>query len=252
MRLVGSVLAVSATIIIFPRTLKAAPPRPNGIGKPGHRSCYFASWALYRQEDIMYSLNDVPGDLCTHLVYEGYSLISKRTWGIKPLEPWYEVTSNAYEKFLTLQKKHPHLKSLFSVGGWDQRSLLPQMLSAKVHRDAFINSTVEFLKEYGLDGLDIDWEFPAEGGPEGTSQAHINNFLTLIRELRAAFDTAGKDWELTAAVTISQDIVNGGRHLNQICDLVDSVTSVANGVRGYWDGFARGETNVPGITCQNF
>ncbi|XP_064101617.1 endochitinase-like [Macrobrachium nipponense] len=251
MRLIPSVLAV-ATILIFPATSKAAPPRPNGIGKPGHRSCYFASWALYRQEEIKYSLQDVPGDLCTHLVYGGYSLISRRTWGIKPLEQWYEVSSNAYEKFLTLQEKFPHLKSLFSVGGWDQRSLLPRMLSAKEHRDAFINSTVEFLKEYGLDGLDVDWVFPAEGGPAGTSQANINNFLTLLRELRAAFDAVGKDWDITAAVTISQDIVDGGRHMMEICDLVDSVTAVANGLRGYWDGYAQDETNVAGITCQNF
>jgi chitinase len=38
------------------------------------------------------------------------------------------------------------------------------MVSEKSTRQSFINHAIKFLRGYGFDGVDIDWEFPADRG----------------------------------------------------------------------------------------
>ena len=44
------------------------------------------------------------------------------------------------------------------------------------------------MSQYGFQGVDIDWEYPA--APErGGKRADLQNFVSLIKEMRAAFGT---------------------------------------------------------------
>ena len=81
-----------------------------------------------------------------------------------------------------------------AVGGWGWDSQFEEMASKPDTRAAFVTNLQRFIHDFDLDGADIDWEYP---DPGQSSQ----NFLVLIRELRAALP--GK--VLTAAVVSHGD-----------------------------------------------
>lgn len=85
------------------------------------------------------------------------------------LKGWIEEMFNVVdgERFLRalvdLKKKKPSLKVILSIGGWDSDGFC-YMAKTQSGRDEFAESCVQLVREYGLDGIDIDWEFPENGG----------------------------------------------------------------------------------------
>ena len=88
-----------------------------------------------------------------------------------------------------LKQQNPSLEVLISVGGWLWSGHFSDMALTHESRARFIDSAVAFIDQYKLDGLDIDWEFPAQIGagnrfrPEDTQ-----NYTLLLQELRKRFD----------------------------------------------------------------
>ena len=88
-----------------------------------------------------------------------------------------------------LKARNPDLKLLVSVGGWGAKNFTDAALTDST-RSVFAESAVEMVKRYGLDGVDIDWEFPGQavGGIEARP-ADTRNFTLLLRELRTRLDS---------------------------------------------------------------
>ena len=102
------------------------------------------------------------------------------------------------EKISDLRKQNPQLKVLLSVGGWGARGFSGAAASPE-SRAIFIRSAQEVIKRYGLDGIDLDWEYPINGawGLVDAAEADRDNFTALLNELRQAL---GKEKLLTIAV----------------------------------------------------
>jgi len=85
------------------------------------------------------------------------------------------------------------VKVLISVGGWMNGDPSPfvNLSGNGTARANFVNNLVNFVNQYGLDGVDIDWEAP--------TSATAGSFNNLMNDLANAMHSRGK--LLTAAVT---------------------------------------------------
>ncbi|XLR70111.1 hypothetical protein S83_020783 [Arachis hypogaea] len=60
-----------------------------------------------------------------------------------------------------LSNRNPPVKTILSIGGGASNATLFSLMASTVKsRAAFINSTIQVARQYGFDGLDLDWEFP--------------------------------------------------------------------------------------------
>jgi chitinase len=87
-----------------------------------------------------------------------------------------------------LKQQNPSLTVLVSVGGWLWSDKFSDVSLTLKSRQVFIESVMEFLGQYHLDGLDIDWEYPGMPGAGHKFRSEDKeNFALLLRELQARF-----------------------------------------------------------------
>jgi chitinase len=90
----------------------------------------------------------------------------------------------------SLKQQNPDLTVLVSVGGWLWSTNFSDVALTPRSRAVFIQSVMEFLAQYKLDGLDIDWEYPGmPGAGHPFRSVDKQNFTLLLKELRARFTT---------------------------------------------------------------
>jgi chitinase len=134
------------------------------------------------------------------------------------------VDSAAPIQGLSALKKHnPHLRVLLSVGGW-QAEGFSDAAATEASRRAFADSAANVLREFSLDGLDIDWEYPGLGvagikyRPEDKQ-----NFTLLLQVLRDTLDArkraAGDRYLLTIAAADREFVEN--IELNRVTACLD-------------------------------
>ncbi|MET7280665.1 glycosyl hydrolase family 18 protein [Kribbella sp. NPDC005582] len=94
------------------------------------------------------------------------------------------------------------VKVLLAAGGWNNGddSAFEALAASSSRRTTFVNALVGLVNQYGLDGIDMDWEYP----DPGTS---ASNFATLMQQLSSALHSKGK--LLTAAVTARATTAEG-------------------------------------------
>jgi GH18 family chitinase len=111
---------------------------------------------------------------------------------------------------IVAQAQEAGVKVLISVGGWGWHEQFEALAAGPETRSRFVHNLATFVAQYGLDGADIDWEYPRPGQSAG-------NFLLLIRELRQAMP----DRLLTTAVVAYGD--TGAGVLSDTFELFDFV-----------------------------
>ncbi|KAL2386527.1 hypothetical protein RJZ90_000665 [Blastomyces dermatitidis] len=137
-----------------------------------------------------------------------------------------------YHLFTDLKKQKPSLKCFISIGGWDAGSkIFSDMAKSEGSRKAFIDSVIEFMEEYGFDGVDIDWEYPV-ADDRGGSKEDFKTYVQLLKELRAA---AEDKYEITVALPASYWYLRGF-DLKRMSKYVDWFNVMTYDIHGTWDG----------------
>lgn len=199
--------------------------------------CYYSAWAYKRPKPMNYDIDDIPGDLCTHVIYSFIGLDPK-SYSLKILDQKYDLENKGFEKFVALKKKFPHLKTLVSMGGWDEGGKqYSEMVSDPSKRAKFVTQVIDFLNKYNFDGFDLDWEYPGASDRQGAYNDKAN-YLALITELRAAVDKQSRKLMLSAAVPIPKFRLQDGYEVKQLGQLLDHIHLMTYDLRGTWDNFA--------------
>lgn len=199
-----------------PKTPKTEPnPKINIIHKRAGNKvsfAYFTNWGIYGAN---FQPTDIVTSTLTHILY-AFADVDPSNGTIKltdlyadeqkhfPGDSWSEPGNNLYgclKQLYLLKLSKRNLKVLLSIGGWtySQSGHFGFVTSAS-SRANFVTSAVRFIEDYGFDGIDLDFEYPANG-------AQGQGFADLFTELRTAFtqlqfnkgDTV--PYQLTAAVS---------------------------------------------------
>jgi len=125
----------------------------------------------------------------------------------------FEFDAENFKILNGLKSKNPGLKILISVGGWTWSGNFSDMALTKKSRQKFIQSSIEFVQQHRLDGIDLDWEYPDLPGMGNKHRSEDKkNFTRLLKEFRTSLDTLGntnqKHYLLTIAAGAFVDYLN--------------------------------------------
>ncbi len=134
-------------------------------------------------------------------VYQGFKLQGKEA---------------RFESIVALKLSNPDLKICLSfthgVSNSDnkQGGSFSALSKSESNRKAFAEDCLAFLQKYGIDGIDLDWEFPglSWSGAECDPSCDTDNYVLLVKQLR---ETLGSDYELSYAGYCTDKVaVTGG------------------------------------------
>lgn len=115
-----------------------------------------------------------------------------------------ESAARSLAGLVALRETNPALKVVLSIGGWGAGNFSEAALT-DASRARFADTALALVRKHDLDGLDIDWEYPAHPGPGISHRPEDKqNFTLLLQSIRAKLDAlsqarGGRRYLLTIA-----------------------------------------------------
>ncbi|MFM7217847.1 MAG: glycoside hydrolase family 18 protein [Bacteroidota bacterium] len=139
----------------------------------------------------------------------------------------------AIRQLVELKSRHPKLKVMLSLGGWGGCATCSDVFSSEKGRGAFAESVKQVTRYFGVDGLDLDWEYPVVKGFPGHKRSMQDkyNFTALLESIRKV---NGDDFILSFAAGGYTDFIDSAIAWKEVCPLVDFINVMSYDlVHGY-------------------
>ena len=130
----------------------------------------------------------------------------------------YVPSPRYLNEMLALREVKPSLKIIAAIGGWGADGFSDAALTPS-SRYNFARNVNQLINDYDLDGIDIDWEYPASGASGIKSRPEDKeNFTLLITALR---DVLGEDKWISVAGTGETAYINRSVEIDKIAPLIN-------------------------------
>ena len=143
--------------------------------------CYFDNQAQLRPTVAKFYPEDIDASLCTHVIFNSARLRLglDGDYGLGPLM-WNDLDEDwmtgMYTRLNALKQVNPHLKTILSVGNSDQWTL---MVKSGASIRGFIKNAIQYVRNNGFDGIELDWRYPARCNRVQCSP-EVKLFVTVI------------------------------------------------------------------------
>ncbi|KAK7958032.1 glycoside hydrolase family 18 protein [Apiospora saccharicola] len=214
---------------------KVKKPSCKGTSSNKRTIGYYEGWSTTRACDGMYPEN-IPVGAYTHLNY-AFAFIDPVSFAVAPMS---ELDKDLWPRFTALKETNPGLKTFISVGGWSMNdpdqptaATFSTLAGSTDAQNKFAKSLINFMQTYGFDGVDIDWEYPVAEERSG-KPADYQNYVTFLKNLKAAFAASGSSYGLTITVPSSYWYL---RHFDvvEINKVIDWFNVMTYDLHGTWD-----------------
>lgn len=132
-----------------------------------------------------------------------------------------------FRKLNDLKKINPDLGILISIGGWSWSENFSDAVLTPTSRTLFAKTSVGIIRQFKLDGVDIDWEYPGQRGEDNIFRPEDKqNFTLMFKEIRRELDKlsaeTGKKYLLTAALGASKNFIDH-TEIAEVAKIIDYV-----------------------------